>query len=189
MGRLTFNEDEHRYYLDGRHIPGVNEILRAEGILPDFGPNAEHAKLLGKYTHQAIALLLKDNLREDSLSPEIAVRIVQFKRFQQEVGITPKIIETPLAIERWHFAGTPDCLAKDGTLYDWKITPSFRDYFHLTLSAYAMLCEEATGVRPKKMYTVHILPNTYRIRECHDERQTFLALLMAYKWKKERGIL
>ena len=188
MGRLTFNEDEHRYYLDGRHIPGVNEILRAEGVLPDFGPNSEYAKLLGKYTHQAIALLLKDNLREDSLSPEIAVRIAQFKRFQQQVKITPKIIETPLAIEKWYFAGTPDLITAN-ILLDWKISQNLYDYFSLTMAGYEILYEEFLGNKPEEIWIVRLLPSDYKIDKIKTDRQNFLAILLTYKYKKERGLL
>jgi len=185
---LTFNPETHEYALEGKHIPGVNEILKAGGILPNFNfPQAEYKRQLGTYVHQAIKMYFEDNLDEDSLQSPIKEYFEGFKKFHKENPINPLEVEKILYSKKWGFAGTTDCF--DNKLYDWKVSASIYDTYYLSMAGYEILVEEHLGYKPEEVIIVQLKPNGYKPHTIKPDRQNFLAFLMTYKYKQKKGLL
>lgn len=189
MEKLRLIEEEHKYLLADKEVPSVNQILKAEGILPNFYSN-NHNCLLGTYTHQAIQLYYRSILDINSLVGEVKERFSGFEKFISDFPefANPLEVEKPLYSQQWEFAGTPD-LIMPGILVDWKVSQNLYDYFSLTMAGYEILYEEFLGHKPEEIWIVRLLPNDYKIDKVKADRQNFLAILLTYKYKKERGLL
>lgn len=183
---LEFIPDNHEYRFKGQHVPGVNEILKAEGCIPDFDKfkGTEYKRELGQYVHQAIRLHFAGTLDIDSVSGPVREYFEGFLKFAAMFELNPIAVEKPLFSQRWGFAGTPDCYDRRG--FDWKCSEGKYDHYELTAGAYATLIE-GTGVKIESYNLVILKPYDYTVRPVKMNKQTFLAMLLTYQWKKERG--
>ena len=85
--QLTFEEEGHRYTLDGRQVPSVTQILKPldcfENVPPDL---LERARELGSHVHLACHLDNRGDLDEESLDQEIWPYLTQYRRFRADCG-------------------------------------------------------------------------------------------------------
>lgn len=185
---LKYVAETHEYFWNGSPVCSVNQVLQAEGIMPNFGSfkNAAYKRLLGTYVHKAIKLSFERKLDENSLQGEVKDYFEGFKRFMDDFGLNPFEVEKPLYSKKWGFAGMPDCW--DARLFDWKCSKTTYDHYALTMGAYSLLVEEAQGAKPTEAMLVMLSPNSYKIEVIEPDRKTFLAVLLTHKWKKERGV-
>lgn len=104
---FTFDQDAHRYYLDGVEIPHVTGILRTVGLAQEYGGFHE-AQWRGLHVHQACELLDLNDLDWSTVYPQWAGYVRAYERFKQEREFVPRLIE----YQAWHpsfrFAGTID---------------------------------------------------------------------------------
>lgn len=182
--KIELSED-HIYRVNGVIKPGVNEILQSEGIIPDFDRfnNGAYKRQLGSYTHAAIRLYFENRLDLNSLQGEVKDYFQGFLKFLEENPINPLEVEKSLYSEKWDFCGTPDCWTHK-LLYDWKVGQIY-PYYSLTTGAYLILLEEA-GYLIEKVNLVCLSPNDYRIKLIKPDKQTFLAALVLYQWRKTK---
>ena len=175
--------EEHIYKVNGVIKPGVNEVLKDMGAIPDFNyPNAEYKRTLGTYVHLAIKLYFENKLDESSLQGEVKDYFNGFLKFHKENPINPLGVEKKFYSEKHGFCGTIDCWTD--VLYDWKTGQSAR-YHQLTAGAYLLLLEEA-GYKIERVEFVHLTPNDYKVVEIEADKQSFLAFLYAWKWLKRK---
>jgi hypothetical protein len=108
---LVFDQASHTYTLDGVKLPSVTEVLRPlenfDGVPRDA---LEHARLRGQHVHEAMALLVREDLDWLSLDPELVPYLEGGKRFLEESGITVIASEFRVACKRLRVAGTLDLL-------------------------------------------------------------------------------
>jgi len=182
--KIEFDKANHIYKVNGVERPSVNQILKEMGATPDFDSflKDSYRRTLGEYVHQAIYLFLAGKLDEESLKGEVKDYFEGFRKFYEEHGFDPLEAETPLYSEKWGFCGTPDCFTKN-TLYDWKVTENFYRHYYLAMGGYSILLED-NGYPITTAKLIFLKPGDYEIKEIEPDRQTFLAFLLAYKWKK-----
>jgi hypothetical protein len=185
---LTRNE-KHEYFVDGKRVPGVNEILKEEGIAPDFSnvPDIQWHCDLGTYTHNAIRMFFDNTLDESTLAGPVADLFAGFKKFQSEHNLIPDQVEKLMYSTAWNFAGEPDWVGSmDGvqTLIDWKKSASIYPAYLLTIPAYALLLAEA-GTPVKKGIIVKLKPNNYEIVPMDITPKYWQALLLTRAWKQK----
>jgi hypothetical protein len=183
-GKLERDAD-HRYFLDGKPIPGVTECITNCG-LADFSKVKqevlERAQLRGKYVHATIQFWIEGDLVEETLSPTLALYLGACKRFCREVGFKPKRAEV-MGYSPIHWvAGETDCIGTRGrrpAIVDWK-PPTPQSYWRLQTAGYALI--HFPGRIPAR-YAVQLFPDgTYRVDEHKVEefltdRDDFLAAL------------
>ena len=186
--QIDYKPVDHSYSVNGQEKPSVNQILKAEGLLPDFNfYQAEYKRQLGTYVHTAIKLYFENRLDEDSLSGEVKGYFEGFKKFHTDNPINPFLVEKPLYSEKWGFCGTPDCW--DNILYDWKCSASIYDFYYLTMAGYEILVEEYQDKMVKEVWLVQLSSNSYKIHKIKPDKQNFLAALKMYQYKQKRGLL
>ena len=193
MKQIDYDPGEHIYKVDGIKRDSVNQILKAMGAIPDFNfPNAEYKRQLGGYVHSAIQLYFENRLDEDSLMGDVKSYFNGFKKFMEENPITPLEVEKHLYSERHNFCGTPDFFTAD-TLYDIKCSSVIYPHYSLSLSAYELLVEEYLGtpenIFEENTFIIKLMPNEYKLIPVEEDRQSFLAMVYAYRWLKKNKML
>lgn len=115
MAKFRFNPQDHEYTLDGVRIPGVTEILKAEGIIdysrvdPD---TLERARILGEYVHKTTELFDKDDLDPKSIHHRVAPYLDAWAEFRVTYDLQEFIeIEEPIYSLRLRFGTIPDRIA------------------------------------------------------------------------------
>ncbi|MDP2317499.1 MAG: hypothetical protein Q8P41_31735 [Pseudomonadota bacterium] len=91
-GRLVFEEDVHRYRLDGEVIPGITSVLKRAGMIED-GFYSTEARDRGTAVHLAIQYLLEGCLAFETVDPSLLGYVEAFQRFVTESGI--EFLERP----------------------------------------------------------------------------------------------
>lgn len=107
--RLDFDEESHTYTIGERKLPSVTQILKPlvdyAGIPPSI---LAHACERGNYVHKACEMYLLGTLDEESLNEECAPYFEGFKRFLDETGFEPELIEQRVHHSKLMYAGTVD---------------------------------------------------------------------------------
>ena len=110
---IQFEEQGHRYTVDGRWVPSVTQVLEASGRIDLRGIPGEvlrRAAERGTRVHQAAALLLRGELEWSSVDESIGGYVRALDAFLRRTGFeaVPASIERPLYCEQYDFCGTPD---------------------------------------------------------------------------------
>jgi hypothetical protein len=188
MSTLTFNEQDHSYWMDGRRLPGVTETITR--IAPYAFQVDEWYLQRGAAVHAAVALALRDELDPESVDERIHGRVQSVLSFLRDARLTTVLLETPLASSRYRFAGTLDYLGEDEgggrILADWK--GSLCPQVEPQMGAYALLLEETPHKSPDKAVAVETHDDgSYKCRwftrrDLRLASQTFHAFLTARNW-------
>ncbi len=187
MREIVYKPDTHQYFVDGIERASVNNMLKAEGIMPNFNfPAAEYKRQLGHFVHQAIKLYFYKTLDEKSLTGPVKDYYAGFQMFLKDYPIRPFEVEKSLFSEKWGFCGTPDCY--DDILYDWKVSYALYDFYYLTMAGYSILFEEIQRRPPKEIWLVQLAANSYKIKKIEPDRNNFLALMISHQYKQKRGL-
>ncbi len=179
---LTFDDATHTYKIDGRALPSVTEILRAEGFI-DTAFFSDFGRERGKLAHLAIHLHDAGELDEDSLDPVLRPYLDAWIKFKADTGCTILESEQPCADQFGRYAGTPDKIVLlDGkpTLLDIK-TGVVSPWVRLQLCAYC----EAKGIYRRAAVQL-CEDGTYKLHH-YTDRQDFgvwNAVLAVYHWKR-----
>jgi len=192
MNKLTLEPEHHIYTFEKRVIPGVTSILQDNfGVKPYW--SEWHAQK-GRAIHQAIALLVKDQLDWESVDNRITGRIKAFQRFIRETGYDVRQSEISLFSERNQFAGTLDLVLSDSAIDHIVVDikpPSAERVVELQLAAYSLLLNEA-AITPKikRAACVCLKDNGYYSMHWVDNlahaQRVFLACLTVSNWQKEK---
>ena len=145
MGFLEFNPKTHRYYIDGKPVPGVSDIIRLNGLRPSMGAIPEeysvNAASRGTKVHSAIRYYLEDRLDESTITDEVQPYFDQFKRWKDETGYGSHENEEKRKNEQYGYAGTIDSRGTDKKckkiLVDWK-TGAKHDWHKIQMAGYMM---------------------------------------------------
>lgn len=124
---LTFDPVDHKYFWEGRQVPGVTSIIGQYkkvnvygqyyyvdtfkgGVISveKFEAGADH----GKAVHEAIKFDLTCGVDEDSLHPVILGSLNQFRIWKDENVSEIILVEEPLYSVRYGYAGTPDLVCR-----------------------------------------------------------------------------
>jgi len=180
---FLFDREKHFYTLDGRELPSVTGILKAEGFINTRFYD-EWSRARGEYVHTMTHLYDQGELDEDTLDPQLVPYLEAWKKFLKESSFQVIDSEIPLYHPQLLYAGTPDKVGllndqltildnKSGTLESW---------VSLQLAGYEILKGS-----PHKRVAVRLKPDgTYNLKEFKDrqDRDIFLAALACYQWKK-----
>lgn len=150
MSAVTLDPATHRYAVDGRHVPGVTEILRAAGLTPSMEWVTDYALDRGRQVHAAIALDAEGALDEASVDPVVAPRLAAYRAFRAAAGARLEVveIETPRYHEGLRFCGTLDQLVRwDGALSVLELKTGPKEKHHpLQVGGYQELVGAPTGL-------------------------------------------
>lgn len=194
--KLTFDEINHTYRLDGVIIPGYSQIAKSMGItdygnVPDYF--LEPARKFGQAGHYATRLWDNQTLNEVTLSEPLIPCLEEYKKFLQDnkVEIISDYIEKPICSVRYRYGITPDriCLIKgELSVFELKFVETMAPGAALQTAAQKMAAEEFYHIKIKKRYGVQIsLKEQYKLYPYTNkgDEQTWLCFLGAYNWKEK----
>src|SRR3990167_10139218 len=104
---FTFDQDAHKYYLDGVEIPGVTTVLKTAGLSSVYDGFTD-AALRGLHVHQACEWLDLNDLDWSTVYPQWVGYVKAYERFKQETSFVPELIEWQGYQPALRFAGTID---------------------------------------------------------------------------------
>jgi len=196
---LVFQEDEHLYFLDGRPVPSVTQIL-AEAGLVNWEFVSEWARERGSTVHKAIHLELTCGLDwssiPESFHPYVSAELQAIEDLDVEVIAS----EVRVFSRTYGYAGTLDRIVRFRkanylALWDTKTGPTVPAYA-LQTAAYTEAVHEMAlpilnGERIKKRFAMRLKPDgSYSLEPFTDRSDitNFYAACRLVNWKRERGL-
>lgn len=190
---LTFDQAEHRYYLNGSPIPNVTRILEAAGLI-DYrflGERREQYLERGRLVHLVTQQDDEGCLAADSVDEDISGYLEAWRKFKRDYAFTPLRIEHRVFHPGLKFAGCLDRtgVTRDGTeiILDIKtgVAPAA---VALQLAAYAG-CMAHPRTRRRWCVELHA-DGSYRVigyETCDYQRdfEQFAAALNVYRTRRE----
>ncbi len=184
-------DDQHRYWLGERRVPGVTEVLKPYGAFA----NMDSARLApyaarGTAVHKLCELYDLGALNRAGLDELGNQYITQWQRFLAESGFNPLLIEWQAYSTLYGFAGKLDRYGNttkkgklQGVVLDIKSGAPDRTAGPQT-SAYAQLVRENLDMPVDLRLCVHLTPDNYKIvplPEAADFKR-FCAALTLHTW-------
>jgi hypothetical protein len=191
--RLEFDQAAHAYTLNGRRVPSVTQVLQPLEMLDGIPDGVlERARLRGQHVHEAMALLVRDELDWSSLDHELVPYIEGGKRFLDESGLTVIASELRVGCARIRCAGTLDLLAhwrKSETFIDFKATAVMPATVGPQTAAYERLYQSMFGGRSRRRYCVRLLPGDYKVHPLTDpaDWSIFQSALNIHHWRQRNA--
>jgi hypothetical protein len=193
---LTYTEEGHQYFWNGKRTSGVNEILIDVGINDFSGipeDRRESAFHFGNVVHKTCEYYDKCTLDLDSIDDLTQSYLRGWIKFRNEFDIKFTSIEGKEYSQKYNFAGRHDRIF-DTTICDIKtnISPAKND--DLKLMMYKILWEENHIERIDRMMTVHLIPDNYKIVPVEKKRfseikNDCICIVQFHKLKTKRGLL
>ena len=189
MQENRFDSSTHTYYISGKAVPGVTEIIHSVLGNPYKGIDPSHCEWYmqrGTAIHACCALIARGV--EFTYDSRIEGQVSACRKFFEDYNPEPIEIETPHYSNTFGYAGTPDLVCRINgrrVVIDYKgsLTPEIE----LQLGGYGELvdCNYGIGVQLKA-------DGSYQPTDLFDlrkARREFLHLLTAYRWLKRLGRL
>jgi hypothetical protein len=176
--KLEFDEEAHRYTVDGREVPGVTSILKAVGLSKDFSGVETFYRDRGIAVHACIELFLKGVLDEKSIDPVLVPYWEGFKRYWDKHSEKPVLIEVPQYSEEYDFAGTADLVTATGIL-DWKVSKSHDPVAELQGEGLKIL--QGPPFLPFRVVQF-AGDGGFKIFDYGEKISTFPAVVVCYRW-------
>lgn len=118
--KLTFNAEDHTYWVENKEVPGTTHILRTTGQSKDWSDVPEFYRDRGSAVHAGISLMLNDTLDESSIDDIVRPYLDQFHDWViDRKGAGFWLSEKAMYSKKLGFAGTVD-LIMNQTIYDVK---------------------------------------------------------------------
>ncbi len=109
MNDLTFIESDHSYWVDGRQLPSVTQVLDSLGFIKSEW-FTEESRIRGTLVHRLCELWDKDELDPLTVDPRLAGYLKAWQKFCR----SQDMVWTAIEDKRFHrvkrYAGTPDRL-------------------------------------------------------------------------------
>lgn len=185
---LTFEPEDHRYFLDGEEVPSVTKILVLAGLTNHFNQD-EEAALRGRYVHAATALLDDDNLDWTTLDETLLPYVLAYQKFTQQYQHLIVNKELLVYSTTYRFAGTLDrVIAANGgfELYD-IATGGLDASKSLQTAAYQICYEEMASVKITGRFGLQLKDNgKFSVVSYTDrlDRGVFLSGLNCVNWRR-----
>ena len=182
---LTLDKN-HIYRRDGIVIPGVNEVMKAAGMIDDTWFD-EYSCRRGTAVHLATALYDEGTLDESTVADEIKGYLVGWVKFLKESKFKPEAIEKRLSHPIYGYAGTIDrvgLLNGRQVICDIK-TGALMPTVGVQLAAYKNLTEADDDTHAVQLNA----DGTYALKKYSDRADwmVFIACLNLYKWRKNHN--
>lgn len=192
---IEFNHERHEYSVNGKVLPSVTQVLDTCVDFRMVDPDVlEAARLFGNHVHEAMALLVRDELDWSSLDAALVPYIIGGKRFLEESGVVVVASELRLASPYLRYAGTLDLagvIRSQDALFDFKATAAIPPTVGPQVAAYERLyADKFGGARKRRRYCVQLRENDYRVIPLTDpaDWSVFQSALNLHHWKQKHAI-
>lgn len=190
---LTFERETHTYRLDGTVVPSVTQVLEQIQMLDGIPPDVlERARIRGQHVHEAMALLVRDDLDWESLDPELVPYLEGGKRFLEESGIVVIASELQVYCPITRCAGTLDLFGEwrnSEVIVDFKATSDVPAPVGPQTAGYDFLYDATftKSRRRRKRYCVQLTPRGYKVEPLNDpaDYPMFISCLNLWHWRNK----
>lgn len=195
---FRYDDVAHKYYVDGREIPGVSYILSQSGITDDrfYKNNPTAGSDFGKAVHAACHFLDENDLAWDTVAPLVLPRVRAYEAFKKGTEFVPTFWERQLFHPLYRYGGTFDRLGtRRGELWlvDLK-TGGLNRAVELQTAAYEHIVREwpnlfgfdtLEGKHIRRVAVFLLEDGTYKLHWCNEPRdfQVFVSALTVTNWK------
>ena len=192
LGALTFHPDPHEYRLNDRILPGVTEILTAEGCSGSDWYKEEHQQR-GDAVHRITRLIDDRDWDPDTTTQALVPYGRCYEQFLRDSGFTPILSEQSVCSPTYGLAGTldrwGDWPGKGATLVDFK-SGRPEPAAHLQTALYAMMLEQWLGKRTLHRAVVWLRPEgpPQVFWGNGADLQAALAVVSVYHWKRNHKV-
>lgn len=186
MGKMTYDDDNHQYKLDGLIIPSVTQIIQESGLvnLEWIDRDLLEAKAdLGRKVHSATELYDTNNLNIEELHPTLKLYLDSWIKFRTDYNFVPIEIELKLFHQLYKYAGRIDrigLLNKNLTLIDIK-SGTEQKTSAIQTAGYELLYnqDKKKGDQIKGRMVVYLGPEGYKVvpNNNPNDKSVFLAAL------------
>lgn len=174
---VEFDEERHRYILDGEVIPGVTTVIKGlvdYSMIPPM--QLDWAAKRGTAAHYATELFDADDLDLDALDPRLTPYVHAWMLFREQSGWVSTGSEQRVYHPLYNYCGTFDRVGslpglREGILDIKTTTTVYLDYCATQTIAYlrAWNHDRAKADQAKRRYVVQLRVNgTYRLVEFED---------------------
>lgn len=186
-----YDEENHKYYVDGEEKPSVTEIAKPisfEGLNNLPRHIIEKARLRGSRVHElAEEYLLVGDIDLDDVEQDYLPYIEQF--IEWAFTYNPKVLFTEYRMFSPEFAGTCDLICEiDGKtiIVDYKTTSVIdKKSLSVQLEGYSRLCEYY-GIEIDECWYLHLKKDTYVFKPLKPDVEWFDILLKHNNKMKEK---
>ena len=190
MPNNYYDEEAHKYYVDGVELPSVTEIAKpisAERLNALQLALVENARRRGSRCHEiAEEYLLFDDIEESEIEPEYLPYVAQFILWAKTYR--PKVLYTERKLFGNEFCGTLDLICQiDGKtlIVDYKFTSvADKKSLSVQLEGYARLAK-LYNINVDECWYLHIKKDGFVFKPIKQDAEWF-DLLLAHN-KKMRG--
>ena len=198
-----FDPVKHQYWKAGRQLPSFSWVMRACGLVSDYGSN--FAMKRGVNVHRACELFVKGTLDWKSLDTALAGYLEAFQRACEELGFVPDLdaCERPMINPVYLFGVKPDMSGWFACQNDPKLQHGVLELKSVNSpSAFTKIVKYQTAAQALTLYpstyltarrvTVQLRPDgTYAKEEYEDmdDFDNFLALLKSAMIRLEAGLV
>lgn len=190
--QIDFDPEQHRYKVNGNHLPSVTTVLEAvlesmKGIPRDF---VQQAGQFGDAVHLMCELYDQGELDEATLDPHLVPYLNGYKRFLADKQPRWTLIEAPVASLKYGYAGTLDragTIGKTDWLVDLKSSRAIPKTVGPQTAAYHEAAKETFGWSAKKRAVLLLQENTYQWQPLNDisDWSLFVSCLNVYRYKEK----
>lgn len=191
--RVDFDPATHAYTLGGKRLPSVTQVLQPLEMLDGIPFHIlDAARERGQFVHEAMALLVRDELDWATLDASLVPYIEGGKRFLDESGITVIASEMRMACARLRCAGTLDLFGywRDAeTIIDFKATATVPRTVGPQTAAYDRLYQANFAGRSRKRYCVQLKAGDYKVHPLTDpaDWSIFQSALNIHHWRNQHA--
>ena len=193
---ITFVEEGHKYYVDGREIISVTQAID-EGGFGDWKRYVDqmdlaYAQELGTAVHSAIELYEEGTLDATTLDPQVASRLAAYQCFRLDCDAFPVALEEKVYNSVYGYCGRRDfngIVRDEKAIVDWK-SGVISHTVAMQLAAYAACQADPSSyaryslqLRDDASYRLHCYPRS----EFRTDFADFCAALRVAMRKRRYG--
>ena len=104
---IELDQSTHTYFVDGIESISVTQVLKLAGLVDDRW-FTEFGRWRGSAVHLATKYFDEGDIDRRTLDPAVKPFVADWKKFREDTGFTPTLIEQPLYDSLYNFCGTPD---------------------------------------------------------------------------------
>src|SRR5258708_2280329 len=104
---LEFDPVSHTYFVNGEIMPSVTQILKLAGLVDDQW-FTEFGRWRGSAVHKATMYFDEGDMDRRTLDAAVKPFVADWKKFREQTGFTPTMIEKQFYDEMYGYCGTPD---------------------------------------------------------------------------------
>ena len=185
---LEFVEETHSYFWNGDRVPSITQVLVEAGIVEtEFCKQSGTDR--GSAVHLACQFLDEGMLDESSLDSVVVPYFEAYKRFKEESGFVPDLIEHRFYNDHHGYAGTLD---RTGVLNGRNVILEIKTSLKIDRWVGLQLVAQKASLQSiYDRYALQLKDNgRYKLHSFTDENDfnVFLSALTIVKWKWNGGL-